>query len=313
MSSKYKKLSFEKVKTYAIANRFSKVQISQFAKPISAQQNIQTFVESLPDVLIGGDFKEFVSHYKNAVASQKYIIWMLGAHVIKCGLSPLISKLLAKNNISHLAINGAAAIHDIEIAMWGFTSEDVESGLEDGSFGMAKETAEFINRTLSKNIGNDKGYGEVLAEELLKRNAPNKNLSLLVSAYQRNIPISIHPAMGTEIIHQHPSVNGSAFGEKSWIDFKIFTNSISHVTKGSLVLNVGSAVIMPEVFLKALTVVRNLGYPAYGFYTAVFDMMRHYRPMVNVMQRPTQSAGKGYYFLGHHEIMIPLLAAVITD
>lgn len=313
MSSKYKKLSFEKVKTYAITGRFSKVQISQFAKPISAQQSIQTFIESLPNILIGGDFKEFVSHYKNAVASQKSVIWMLGAHVIKCGLNPLISKLLAKKNITHLALNGAAAIHDVEIAMWGVTSEDVASGLEDGSFGMAEETAEFINGTLSKNIGNDKGYGEVLAEELLKRNAPNKNLSLLVSAYQHNIPISIHPALGSEIIHQHPNVNGQAFGEKSWIDFKVFTNSISHVTKGSLVLNIGSAVIMPEVFLKALTVVRNLGHPAYGFYTAVFDMNRHYRPMVNVMQRPTQSAGKGYYFIGHHEIMIPLLAAVVAD
>lgn len=311
MSSKYQKLTFEKVKTYSITDRFSKVTTGDFAGISSSETKISEFIRRLPDILMGKEFREFVGHYRQAVAEGRQIVWMMGAHTIKCGLNPIIIELMRQGLIGHLALNGAGVIHDVEVAMWGSTSEDVAAGLQDGSFGMARETAEFINTALSANLGNDKGYGESVAEKLVNRRAPNLNLSLLANAYLNDIPLSIHPALGTEIIHQHPNLDGRAFGEKALLDFQVLTHSLSKLTEGGIVINVGSAVILPEVFLKSLTVVRNLGYPAYGFYSAVFDMNRHYRPTVNVMQRPTQNKGKGYYFIGHHEIMIPLLAAAI--
>lgn len=313
MASKYPQLTFDRVKTYSIHERFSKVKMEDFAKPVPANASLKEFIEHLPDILIGSDFKEFISHYRDAVSQQKSIIWMMGAHVIKCGLSPVIIDLMKKGHLTHLAMNGAGAIHDVELAMWGMTSEDVAIGLRDGSFGMAQETAAFINGALADNRENDKGYAEVVAEKLIQQKAPHEEVSVLAAAHRQNIPVSLHPALGTEIIHQHPNLDGAAFGEKSLLDFQLFTHSVSQLTRGSVVVNIGSAVILPEVFLKALTVVRNLGYPAKGFYSAVFDMIRHYRPVVNVMQRPTQDQGKGYYFLGHHEIMIPLLAAAIQD
>lgn len=311
MSSKYSKLSFENITTYSIRDRYSKVKTTDFARTVSSDITIADFIERLPNILVGEDFKEFTAHYRQAISDGKSIIWMMGAHVIKCGLNPVLIDLMKHGAITHLALNGAGVIHDVEVAMWGVTSEDVVSGLQDGSFGMARETAEFINRALTDNRDNEKGYGEVVAEKLIREKAPNLHLSLLASAYSAGVGLSIHPALGTEIIHQHPNLNGKAFGEKSLLDFQHFTHSLSQLQEGSIVINAGSAVIMPEVFLKALTVVRNLGYPAYGFYTAVFDMIRHYRPTVNVMQRPTLKNGKGYYFVGHHEIMIPLLAAAV--
>lgn len=311
--SRFKKLSFDGIKTYSIQERFSKVSIEDFAKPIRGRNTLEEFIDSLPDILIGHDFKEFVNHFREAVKTENTVIWMMGAHVIKCGINPLIIELLKKGYITHLAMNGACVIHDVEIAMWGITSEDVATGLQDGTFGMAQETAEFINGALTDNLGNDKGYGEVVAEKLVEMNAPNKHLSLLVAALENEVPVSIHPALGTEIIHQHPNLNGAAFGEKSLLDFQLFTHSLTKLNKGSIVVNAGSSVIMPEVFLKALTVVRNLNYPAYEFYTAVFDMIRHYRPTENVVHRPTLGGGKGYYFVGHHEIMLPLLIGVLLE
>ncbi|RMF54897.1 MAG: hypothetical protein D6748_15895 [Calditrichaeota bacterium] len=311
--SRFKKLSFDGIKTYSIQERFSKVSIEDFAKPIRGRNTLEEFIDSLPDILIGHDFKEFVNHFREAVKTENTVIWMMGAHVIKCGINPLIIELLKKGYITHLAMNGACVIHDVEIAMWGITSEDVATGLQDGTFGMAQETAEFINGALTDNLGNDKGYGEVVAEKLVEMNAPNKHLSLLVAALENEVPVSIHPALGTEIIHQHPNLNGAAFGEKSLLDFQLFTHSLTKLKKGSIVVNAGSSVIMPEVFLKALTVVRNLNYPAYEFYTAVFDMIRHYRPTENVVHRPTLGGGKGYYFVGHHEIMLPLLIGVLLE
>lgn len=270
-------------------------------------------MQALPEILIGQDFREFVGHFRMAIREKNTVIWMMGAHVIKCGINPLIIELIRRKHITHLAMNGAGVIHDVEIAMWGITSEDVAAGLQDGSFGMAAETAAFINGALSENKNNDKGYGEVLGEKLLTSNAPNEKLSLLATCVKEGVPVSIHPALGTEIIHQHPNLDGAAFGKKSLLDFQIFTHSLITLKEGSIVLNVGSAVIMPEVFLKALTVVRNLKYPAHGFYSAVFDMIRHYRPSENVKYRPTISGGKGYYFVGHHEILLPLLIGLILE
>lgn len=311
--SKFDRLNFKGVKTYSIKERYSKVQIEDFAAPVTKSDSIEAFLNSLPNILIGKDFKEFVERFREAIAQQNTIIMMMGAHVIKCGLNPLLITMLKKGFISHLAMNGACVIHDVEIANWGVTSEDVAAGLQDGSFGMAEETASFINNCLKENKNNSNGYGEVVGEKILGENTPNVDLSLLAACIKHNVPVSIHPAFGTEIIHQHPGIDGEAFGQKSLIDFEIFTNSLSQLKKGSIVLNIGSAVILPEVFLKALTIVRNLQYPAFEFYTATFDMIKHYRPTENVQNRPTMGGGKGYYFIGHHEIMIPLLAALVLE
>lgn len=311
--SRYNRLSFEGVKTYSIKTRYNKVAIDDFATSVKKTDSLESFLQSLPDILAGYEFKEFVNHYIKAIREKNTVVVMMGAHVIKCGLNPLIIQMLKQGYFSHLALNGAGVIHDVEIANWGVTSEDVTEGLKDGSFGMVEETASFINDSLKENKNNTKGYGEVIGEKIIDEKAQNIELSLLAACVQNNIPVSIHPAHGTEIIHQHPNVDGEAFGKKSVIDFEIFTHSLSKLKKGSIVLNLGSAVILPEVFLKALTVVRNLGYNAFGFYTAVFDMIKHYRPTENVQNRPTMSDGKGYYFIGHHEIMIPLLVGLLME
>ncbi len=291
----------------------SKVKVSEFGRVPGRRTTLEEFLQFLPDILVAKDFKEFVGRYREALREGSMILWMMGAHVIKVGLSPVINELIRRHGIRHLAMNGAGVIHDVEVAMWGVTSEDVAAALQDGSFGMARETAEFINQTLAANKGNNKGYGEVIGERLIRENAPNLHLSILATCVEQGVPVSVHPALGTEIVHQHPNLDGAAFGEKALLDFQLFSYSLTRLKKGSIVVNAGSAVILPEVFLKALTVVRNLKYPAYDFYTAVFDMIRHYRPTVNVMQRPTLGGGKGYYFVGHHEIMVPLLAGLILD
>lgn len=311
--SKFNRLSFDGVRTYSITERFSKVNVEEFGFPLRKTDTLEAFLESLPNILIGRDFREFVHLFRQAISESNTVVMMIGAHVIKCGLNPILIDMIKSGFISHVAMNGAGVIHDVEVANWGVTSEDVAAGLQDGSFGMARETAAFINDTLKQNRNNSRGYGEVIGEKLIEAKSPNLHLSLLAACIQHDVPISVHPAFGTEIIHQHPGIDGEAFGKKSLIDFEIFTHSLSKLKKGSIVLNVGSAVILPEVFLKALTVVRNLNYAAYGFYTAVFDMIKHYRPTENVQHRPTLPEGKGYYFIGHHEIMIPLLAALISD
>jgi hypothetical protein len=310
--SKYKKLDFKNVKTHSLKDRKSKVSLSDFAKLTEKDQDIDAFIDSLPNILTGQSFKDFLDDYTNSIRTKSTILLMMGAHVIKVGISPLLIDAMERGWITHLALNGACVIHDVEIALWGITSEDVAEGIEDGSFGMAKESTEFINEAV-KNGRGTMGYGESVATALEQSNGPHLDNSLLYNAYKLNIPFTVHSALGTEIIHQHPSVDGAAVGDTTWTDFQIFTNNVSTLDKNSIVLNVGSAVIMPEVFLKALTVARNLGYPAFGFSSANFDMIRHYRPTVNVVERPTQKVGKGYYFIGHHEIMLPLLFAALKS
>lgn len=311
--SRFKKLDFSRVKTYSIQERFSKVETNNFATPVNRASTLEDLLNSLPNILIGEEFREFITLFRKAIADEKAVVWMMGAHVIKCGLTPLIIPLLQRKWISHLAVNGACVIHDVEVAMWGTTSEDVATGLQDGSFGMVRETAAFINDALAAHRGDSQGYGEVVGEKLIEKQAPHLQHSLLATCVKEGVPLSVHPALGTEIIHQHPNLDGAAFGEKSLIDFQIFAQSLTSLGEGGVVLNIGSAVIMPEVFLKALTVVRNLDYPAYGFYTAVFDMIRHYRPTENVRHRPTLSGGKGFYFVGHHELLLPLMIGLLLD
>ena len=310
--SKYKKLDFSNVKTYSLSDRKSKVSTDDFANVVQNNPSFKDFLDSLPNILSGEQILQFINHYQNAIKSESQIMLMMGAHVIKVGLAPVLIDAMKNGWITHLAVNGACVIHDVEVAIWGSTSEDVAEGLEDGSFGMARESTEFINNAVSSAKGRA-GYGEAVAEALYKQGGPNTNLSLLYNAYHLNIPLTVHSALGTEIIHQHPNVDGAAIGDTSWTDFQVFSNSVSQLDQNSIVMNIGSAVIMPEVFLKALTVARNLGHDAYGFTTATFDMIRHYRPTVNVVQRPTQQKGQGYYFIGFHEIMIPLLYAALKS
>jgi hypothetical protein len=311
--SKYKQIDVTDVKTISIKGRKSKVTPKDFAKPLDAlHASFTDFIDSLPCILIADELRDLVNDIVRAHKKNKPVILMMGAHVVKVGLSPLIVDLLNRGIITHVAMNSAASIHDVETAMWGKTSEDVAVNLMDGTFGMSKETGDFINHALTKGMKeSDAGYGETLGKKIIALKARNISLSILAKCYELGIPITVHAAIGTDIIHQQATMDGAATGELSYRDFKVFVNSIKNLKNGGVVLNFGSAVIMPEVFLKALTVARNLGYKAKGFSTANFDMIRQYRPQMNVVERPTQKFGRGYNFTGHHDIMFPLLAAMI--
>jgi hypothetical protein len=311
--SKYKQIDVTGVKTISIKGRKSKVTPKDFAKPLSPKHaTFREFTDSLPHILIAEELRDLVNDILRAHKKNKPVILMMGAHVIKVGLSPLIVDLLNRGIITHVAMNSAASIHDVETAMWGKTSEDVAMNLLDGTFGMSKETGDFINLALTKGMKeSDDGYGETLGKKIIAMKAHNRSLSVLARCCELGVPVTIHAAIGTDINHQQATMDGAATGELSYRDFKVFVNSIKSLINGGVVLNFGSAVIMPEVFLKALTVARNLGYKAKGFSTANFDMIRQYRPQMNVVERPTQICGRGYNFTGHHEIMFPLLAAMI--
>jgi hypothetical protein len=256
---------------------------------------------------------ELLNRCVTAYRNGKPIIVALGGHVVKCGLSPFIIDLIELGVIKALAANGSVTIHDFEIAMFGETSEDVATALEDGSFGMVRETCDGINTIIKKGAENKLGYGEAIGKYLLKGEAPHNRFSLLANAYKNKIPFTIHVALGTDINHQHETANGAAIGDCSLRDFRIFCRNLTELDEAGVFLNFGSAVVMPEVFLKAVTVVRNLGFPLNNFYTAVFDMNVHYRPRTNIVHRPTLSGGKGYYFVGHHELMIPLFLLSLKE
>lgn len=311
--TKFKRADLSKIKTISIKDRYSKVSPKDFAKPFDgAHDTFAHFVESLPNILMASELRTLVDDIVRSRAEGKPVILMMGAHVVKVGLAPVLIDLIERKIISAVAMNSAAAIHDVETAMWGQTSEDVAANMMDGRFGMARETGELINGVLTEAFRtSDLGYGEALGKKLVELNAPNAAVSLLATCYQRNVPITVHAAIGTDIIHQQPTMDGAATGELTMRDFLTLCELCKGLVGGGVVLNVGSAVIMPEVFLKALTVARNLGAPARGFTTAVFDMNTHYRPTMNVKLRPTQDGGRGLYFTGHHEIMVPLLAAMI--
>ncbi len=312
--AKFKQINLSRVKTIPIATRKSKVTTENFARLYNPRKEpFSRFIESMPHILVADDLRRIVDNILMARRRAKPVVMLIGAHVIKVGLSPLIIDLVKKKVITTLAMNGAAAIHDVETAMWGKTSEDVAAYLVDGRFGMSRETGEFMNGALGKGILEDEaGFGEALAKELLRRKAKNNELSILVACYQQNVPVTVHAAIGTDIIHQQPTMDGATTGEMTFRDFKVLCNVVGDLGGGGVVLNVGSAVILPEVFLKALTVARNLGHRVRNFTTANFDMLRHYRPMMNVVERPTQQGGSGYNVTGHHEIMIPLLCAMIN-
>jgi hypothetical protein len=299
-------LDFNKIKTYSLKSRKSKVKIGDFFKISSATDN---FFASLPDILAAKDFKELAEEILKAHRNKRQIIFMLGAHVIKCGLSPLIVELMRRRIITAIALNGAGIIHDFEIAFQGNTSEDVDKAIQDGSFGMARETAQYINQTIK--VGAKLGIGRAIGMMICKKKMPHRNLSILYAGIEYNVPVTVHVAIGTDIVHMHPTCDGASVGEGSLRDFRKFSEIVSQLEKG-VVINFGSAVILPEVFLKALTVARNLGFKVKHFIAADFDMLKQHRPFTNVVKRPTIE-GKGFSFVGHHEIMIPLLYRAIME
>jgi hypothetical protein len=269
----------------------------------------------LPDVLVARDFRAVVDAIAAAATNKRGVIAMLGGHIVKTGLAPLLLDLMRRGVITHVAMNGSAAIHDYEIARFGATSEDVAAGLRDGTFGMADETGREMNAAFVAGMQAERGMGEALGRALAGRDdLANPELSVLLGAFQLGVPATVHAAIGAEIIHQHPAANGAAIGDTSHRDFRKLAASIADIDAGGVVLNLGSAVIMPEVFLKALTIARNLGMGRpQNFVTVDLDMQRHYRPRMNVVQRPTLQNGKGYEITGHHEIMVPLLAWAVVE
>lgn len=309
----YSEIDLSKITTYNASQRSSKVTTSLEATPPFKGISMEDFFKGLPAVLKADDLKSVARAVMNAKALRKPIIAMIGGHVIKTGCAPILSDLARNGYITHFASNGSAAIHDVELARFGQTSEEVCSSIEDGSFGMASDTAAVVNDAAKRARENGWGFGQTMGEVLFHEKAPHKERALLVNAFSLNIPYTLHIAMGTDIVHQHPDADGAAIGEASLRDFRIFAASVAKLGDGGVVLNLGSAVIMPEVFLKALSVARNLGHNVKNFTTANFDMIQHYRPNVNVVHRPVSAGGKGYAITGHHEIMIPLLAAAIYN
>ncbi len=311
--SKYHELDLSSIKTYSATKRQSKVNIDDIATPPQAGMTFKQFLNSLPSVLKANDLKAIARAVVNAKKQNKPIIIMLGGHVIKTGCSPVLADLAKKGFITHFASNGAAGIHDTELARFGHTSEDVVSQLEDGSFGMAYDTTSFVNKAAKRAVEQDMGFGETIGWMLVQEKSPYLERALLAQAFRLGVPYTLHIALGTDIVHQHPGASGAAIGEASLRDFRIFANTVTHLGDGGVILNLGSAVIMPEVFLKALSIARNLNYHVFDFTTANFDMIQHYRPTINVVNRPVLKGGKGYSVTGHHELMIPLLAATIYE
>jgi len=305
-------LDFGNLQTYSVHDRHSKVTVDDFAGPAAAGMRVSELLENLPGQLAGRDFPELVRRIVTARRAGKPVLLGMGAHVIKVGLNPVLIGLMKKGIISAVALNGAGIVHDAEIAMVGRTSEEVADVLGTGAFGAARETGEVLNTAIRIGAEKNIGLGRAVGEMLLERDFPFNRHSLLVQALKLDIPVTVHVAVGTDIIHIHPGADGAATGKTSHHDFRIFCSLVSRLD-GGVYLNIGSAVLLPEIFLKALTVVRNLGYTVRDLTTANFDFIRHYRPATNVVHRPTLEGGRGYNFTGHHELMVPLLAAALLD
>lgn len=310
-----REIDLARVRTIPVATRPNKVDADAFAKPPADDRSFGAFLRALPDVLKAQDFRKVVHAIVEAHRRKRGVIVMLGGHVVKTGIAPLLNDLMRRGVITHLAMNGSAAIHDYEIARFGATSEDVAAGLRDGTFGMAEETGRGLNAAFTAGQKHDWGMGESVGRALsAEPQLEHPEQSVILAAHTHWIPVTVHAALGAEIIHQHPAADGAAIGDTSHRDFRRLAASCEDLHQGGVVLNLGSAVIMPEVFLKALTVARNVndGKPT-GFTTADFDMQRHYRPQVNVVERPVLGSGAGYTITGHHELMIPLLAWAVAE
>ncbi|MFO7761153.1 MAG: hypothetical protein ACQES8_04690 [Thermodesulfobacteriota bacterium] len=310
--AEFSPLDFSELHTYSLHERVSKVNVDDFASPFPPGAGIRDFLRSLPCQLTGREFPELIEKLAECYRGGKLIMVGMGAHVIKVGLNPVLIDLMERGLISSLAFNGAGIVHDTEVAVAGKTSEEVGDVLGKGQFGAARETGEVVNEAINRGAQRDIGLGKAMGEYLIDRNYPYNHLSLLASAARLDIPLTVHVAVGTDIVHMHPSADGASIGKTSYHDFQLFCGILKGLSGGAF-LNIGSAVLLPEIFLKALTVTRNLGYEVNNFTTANFDFIRHYRTMTNVVNRPTAEGGKGYNFIGHHELMIPLLAAGLIE
>lgn len=313
---RYHPIDLSRISTYPLDSRYSKVTVRDFARPLTDDEAKQTaaLIDSLPSILAVETLRAVVAAVIRARAEGRAIIWGIGGHVVKTGLAPILIDLMKRGFITAMAMNGSCVIHDFEIALIGSTSEDVDEALGVGAFGMAEETGRLINEAISRGATDDIGLGEAVGRALVEMKPPYGEYSLLHEAYKLKIPVTVHVTIGTDIIHLHPHADGAAIGATSHRDFRLITSIVQELDGGGVYLNIGSAVTLPEVFLKAVTVVRNLGHSLNDFTTANFDFIQHYRPQTNVVQRPVANgAGKGYSITGHHELMIPLLAAAIIN
>ena len=308
--------SFSSITTYPLASRPSKVTVRDFARPLTEEEarNASALFDSLPHILAADTLRAVAQHIVQARAKQRACILGMGGHVIKTGLAPVLIDLMRRGFVTALATNGSGVIHDFEIAVAGWTSEDVDSALGDGQFGMAEETGRMLNEAVKRGVNDGIGFGESVGRMLAELQPSYAEYSLLHAAYQLRVPVTVHVTLGTDIIHLHPQADGAALGAASYHDFKLFTSLVKDLDGGGVYLNVGSAVTLPEIFLKAVTVVRNMGHSLQDFTTANLDFIQHYRPLTNVVRRPVAGgAGRGYSLTGHHELTIPLLAATIRS
>ncbi len=310
----YREADFARLKTVPIARRSNKVDPSQLAHPPGADMSFGAFWNALPAILAAQDLRYVVDAIV-AATGRRAVLAMLGGHVVKVGLGPLLAELMRRKAVTHVAMNGSAAIHDFELAAFGGTSEDVAAGLGDGTFGMAEETGREMNAALSRGAASNQGAGEALAAYLrARKDLPGRAVSVLVACADLGVPVTVHAAVGAEIIHQHPTADGATIGATSHRDFKRLAGGLPDLDDGGVVLNLGSAVVMPEVFLKALTIARNLhGGKPKNFTACDCDMQRHYRPRVNVVERPTLAGGRGIQLTGHHEILFPLISWAVLS
>src|SRR5215470_14180196 len=309
-------IDLSRIETYPLASRPSKVTVRDFAKPLSdvEAEGSAPLLDSLPRILAADTLRQIAAAIVEAKSNNRAIIWGIGGHVIKTGVAPILIDLLRRGYVSAIAMNGSGVIHDFEIAVAGWTSEDVDAALGSGAFGMAEETGRSINEAIRRGAAEDCGVGEAIGRALVEMNPQYADFSILHSAYLLKIPVTAHVTIGTDIIHIHPHADGAAIGAATYRDFLLFASLVKELDGGGVYLNVGSAVTLPEVFLKAVTVVRNLGHSLQDFTTANFDFIQHYRPMTNVVRRPVAGgAGRGHSVIGHHELMIPLLAASIVS
>ncbi len=312
MKFPYKEFDLSDVKTYPLKARASKARSEDFARASPPGGSIGAFVDALPGIQAAADFKAVVQAIAAAKRAGSGVVWGIGAHVIKTGLGPVLIDLMDRGFVSAIAANGATVIHDFEVALVGSTSEDVDEALGPGRFGMAEETGRLLNGAINDGVAAGLGIGQSVARFLASKQPQHARSSILAAAARLEIPVTVHVAIGTDIIHMHPAASGAAIGEGSLRDFRYFVSNVARLERG-VYLNCGSAVVLPEVFLKAVALARNRGLALTGLTTVDLDFVRHYRPLTNVVARPTAGTGRGFSLVGHHEIMIPLLAAAIVE
>jgi hypothetical protein len=312
MKFPYEEFDLSGIRTYPLKSRPSKARAEDFARPYVKGAGLVAFLEGLPRILAAADFSAVVEAILEANSSKRGVVWGLGAHVIKTGLSPLMVDLMERGFVSAVATNGAGLIHDFEIALAGATSEDVDASLGPGRFGMAEETGRLLNRAINEGVAAGSGIGGAVGEYLCRKHPQYERVSIAAAAWRLGIPLTVHVALGTDITHMHPEASGEALGQGSLRDFRYFVSSVARLEHG-VYLNCGSAVVLPEVFLKAVALVRNKGISLSGLTTVNLDFARLYRPQTNVVTRPTAGIGRGFNLVGHHELMIPLLAAALIE